>query len=544
MPQDGNAIILSWEAEESPSKLLLKVRPKLTGRDYHVLHSANPSLRELSSVQGQCVSWKPYPSIPELKSISNGSFRSDPLWFHKQYYSEEDQRGFPCEEDTFSPGVFFFSLDKAARLVFYTGTSPSWIQSPEKELERVRALRLKDGIFKTAAKHFIFDREGTRSIIAGYPWFSDWGRDTFIALRGLCGALDDVDTAFSILGNWSALIKDGLIPNRIPDVGEEPDYNSVDATLWFIVAAWETLTSARRGDPASHSKERQAIVDAVASLLDGLIEGTIFSIGVDTDGLLMAGEPGVQLTWMDAKIGDRVITPRIGKPVEIQALWYNALWAGFGLTGDTRYQDLAELVERSFYERYLSSAQPALPAFLPDVVDVNHRKGEIDWACRPNQVFAFGGLPLSLCSGDKWRPVMERIVDTLVTPYGVRSLAPTDPQYRGECAGGPVARDEAYHQGTAWMWLLGACVEGWMRTSSEHASFDPKLVQWKYSESLLQEAKQKFFSSIIDEIASTGSALLPEISDGNSPFTFRGAPFQAWSSGECIRLLTLMGYSR
>ena len=321
--------------------------------------------------------------------------------------------------------------------------------------ERARRARFGSRL-ERAADAYLVRRGGGRTIVAGYPWFTDWGRDTFIALRGLCLATGRLDDARSILLEWAGHVSEGMLPNRFADQGA-PEYNTVDASLWYVVAVHEYLCAlADRGDESS-AAERRLLGDAVRRILAGHVRGTRYGIRVDEDGLLAAGEPGVQLTWMDAKVGDWVVTPRVGKPVEIQALWLNALRAAGEFTSD--YDGLLERGTRSFLDRFWNEQRGC----LHDVVDVDHVPGRTDGTIRPNQIFAVGGLPFPLIEGEAARRVVDLVERTLWTPLGLRTLEPGADGYRPRYEGGVLSRDGAYHQGTVWPWLLGPFVEAWVR---------------------------------------------------------------------------------
>ena len=246
-----------------------------------------------------------------------------------------------------------------------------------------------------AGDSYLVARGAGRTIIAGYPWFGDWGRDTFIALRGLCLATRRFGEARDILVEWSHVVSEGMLPNRFPDENASPEYNSVDASLWYVIAASELLV-APQGSSVLTPSDRQALNDAILAIVSGYARGTRFGIRRDADGLLACGEAGVQLTWMDAKLGDYVVTPRSGKPVEIQALWLNALAAASDLS-----PEVCRLSCRArrppFEQRFWNEASGA----LNDVVDVDHQPGRVDASLRPNQIFAAGGLPLSLLSPER-----------------------------------------------------------------------------------------------------------------------------------------------
>jgi 4-alpha-glucanotransferase len=341
-----------------------------------------------------------------------------------------------------------------------------------------------------------------RSVIAGYPWFGDWGRDTMISLPGLCLATGRFDVARRILQTFARFFDRGMCPNMFPGAGETPEYNTVDAALWYV-EAWRAYVEAT-GDEASLRDAFPLLV----SIIDAHGAGTRYGIGVDAaDGLLRAGEPGVQLTWMDARVGDWVVTPRIGKPVEINALWYNALTALAGmavrlkLPGD-RYQQMADRVHQGFSRFTLPGGRG-----LYDVID---GPGGAEGRLRPNQILAVS-LPASPLEPPMQRTVLDRCAEALVASYGMRSLAPGDPDYRGRYQGGVVDRDGAYHQGPVWGWLLGHFAVAHYRVHGDAA------------------AAQRWLEPIGDHLTDAGLGHVSEIFDGDAPHYPRGCPAQAWS---------------
>jgi predicted glycogen debranching enzyme len=352
--------------------------------------------------------------------------------------------------------------------------------------------------------------------VAGYPWFSDWGRDTFIAMRGLCIAGDRLDDARDILLEWSCQVSEGMLPNFFPEGGGPPAFNSVDSSLWFVVAVHDLLRAAGPRGVVS-PKQTEHLRAAVEAIVSGYARGTRFAIHADETGLLAAGEPGVQLTWMDAKLGDWVVTPRIGKPVEVQALWINALRVAG--TRSSRWRSLAELAQRSFAKLFWFEEG----GYLYDVVDVDHRRGEVDASLRPNQILAVGGLPWPLLDGEGARRVVAAVESRLWTPAGLRTLDPGSPEYAPRYAGDVRARDAAYHQGTAWPWLTGAFVEAWVRVATDRAAAK-------------REARRRFLEPLLAHYAPTSPGQIAEVADGDWPHTPRGCPFQAWSVGEALRL--------
>jgi predicted glycogen debranching enzyme len=455
---------------------------------------------------------------------SNGRYAHEPTWYRNFLYSEEQARGLDAVEGLASPGVFEFSLSQqpAVLMLATEGHATTDIESIAARYAQVRANELhRRKNFKTplerAADAYLVKRGGGKTLIAGYPWFGDWGRDTFIALRGLCIATGRLEDARDILVQWAGAVSQGMLPNRFPDSGEQPEFNSVDASLWYVIAVSDYLIAAERRPGLTADCHTEKLRAAVEAILIGYSTGTRFGIRTDDDGLLAAGEHGQQLTWMDARVDGREITPRIGKPVEIQALWLNAL--AIGARFSPRWQPLFEKGRTAFEARFWNEHA----GYLADVVDCSHRSGEIDLAFRPNQIFAIGGLPLQLLSDDKARRVVDAVEMLLLTPSGLRSLAPGEPGYTAHYGGTVAQRDGSYHQGTVWPWLIGAFVEAWVRVRGNTAVAK-------------EEARARFLPPLYQHLNEAGLGHISEICDADSPHTPRGCPFQAWSLGELLRL--------
>jgi predicted glycogen debranching enzyme len=369
-----------------------------------------------------------------------------------------------------------------------------------------------------AADAYLVRRSSGRTIVAGYPWFTDWGRDTFIALRGLCLATGRLDAAHDILVAWSSCVSEGMLPNRFPDSGDTPEFNSVDASLWYVVAVYDFFGAADRTGYVVSQQSSDSLWSAVEAIVSGYAGGTRYSIRADADGLLACGVPGVQLTWMDAKVGDWVVTPRIGKPVEVQALWLNALW--IANSRSNRWDDLLQRGQKSFLERFWDEER----GYLADVVDVDHLRDTVDALFRPNQILAVGGLPLQIVTGEMAQRIADEVEARLLTPLGLRSLAPGSPEYEPHYIGGQRERDGAYHQGTVWPWLMGPFVEAWLTVRN-------------HSTDAIDEAQQRFIAPLLRHLEEAGLGHISEIADADSPFTPRGCPWQAWSLGELLRLM-------
>ena len=503
------------------------MRPFLSGRDYHHLHAENGDFRFRAETEGEWVRWQPYAPVPGVRVQSNGEYQHEPIWYRNFFYSEEADRGLDSEEDLASPGLFVWNLH-TGEAVWLAEAELDGVPSPapnDSARTRYEALRAQEesrrtnftSHFDPGAETYLIRSGSRRTIIAGYPWFTDWGRDTFISLRGLCLARNDLDLAREIVLSWADTVSAGMLPNRFPDSGGTPEYNSVDASLWYVVAVGDFLTLAQQLGFDLAAEEVQKLRDTVKAILVGYRHGTRYNIHADEDGLISAGEPGVQLTWMDAKVGDWVVTPRIGKPVEIQALWLNALQVASAW--DSQWAMLFEVASRSLTEKFWNAEQQC----LYDVIDVEHRVGEKDASIRPNQIFAVGGLPLAVLAGERATSVVRVVEEQLWTPLGLRSLSPGHPEYRGRYEGDIWQRDGSYHQGTVWLWLLGPFVEAWLRVRGD-------------SPEVRQQAQQRFLEPMAQHLEEAGLGHLSEIADGDSPHTPRGCPFQAWSLGEYLRL--------
>jgi predicted glycogen debranching enzyme len=524
VPQGRPAVALRFRlAEPFDGAVKLSVRPLMSGRDFHALHHENPAFFFDAKCEGELVRFTPYPGAPAVQSLSNAHFTPAPDWYRHFYYSAEAARGLDATEDLAAPGVLSLGLEHERRDLWWllqgevTGALAVPIEGAATFVQLLRRGELERREASTplerAAQAYVVRRGEGKSIIAGYPWFGDWGRDTFIALRGLCLARGDLETARSILCEWAGAVSGGMLPNRFSDsANDPPEYNSVDAALWFVVACQELMAAGPLA-PAAREKLEQAVLQIV----HGYATGTRFGIAADADGLLRAGAPGVQLTWMDAKVGDFIVTPRRGKPVEIQALWIAALEQATRIQGG--YRELCARAKSSFGERFWNPKR----RMLADVVDVDHVPGVVDTACRPNQIFAVGGLPVQLLDIDRARAVVDAVERELWTPLGLRTLERGHADYRPNYGGGVRQRDGAYHQGIAWPWLLGPFVEAWVRVRSSTSEAK-------------QEARRRFLAPLLEHLGSAGLGHVSEISDAEPPYTPRGCPFQAWSVGELVRL--------
>jgi len=543
---DGlNTTYVSFTLRAASEPVSLELLPLCTYRDYHALTHGGWPLQISPEEQGCRVNAFPG-ARPYRLLIDRGQFSSSPDWYWNFRYRIEAERGLDALEDLFRPGVFRARLKPGETVTLIATAETEAPETPSVSLERDRSrrhalLRAAPAEAPTwirgltlAADQFIVKRAGAEgesdgtTVIAGYPWFSDWGRDTMIALPGLALATGRTADAASILRTFASHVSQGMLPNRFPDRGETPEYNTVDANLWYFhaVAAYVDAT----GD---HALLRD-LYPTLRDIVDWHRRGTRFSIHVDpVDGLLYAGEPGVQLTWMDAKIGDWVVTPRIGKPVEINALWHYALvsmakWAH--LLNDARAAADYERAAREVAAAFLKSFWFDAGGYLCDVVDgpndaLDAGGRRADMSLRPNQIFAVS-LGTNLLDAQRARAVVDVCARHLLTPVGLRSLSPEDPRYAGSYSGGPRERDAVYHQGTVWNWLLGPFVLAHYRVygDADHAM------------ALLAGLAAHLDDACIGTIS--------EIMDGNSPHTPRGCFAQAWSVSETLRAWHVLSAAR
>ena len=512
---DGGGTVLRWSGDVRGWRL--HVRPLLSGRDQHALHTQNRAFQFDATIIGGNVCWRPYDDVPAIAALTNGTYAHAPQWYQRFLYEREQERGLDCQEDLAAPGVFTFELSAGPAVMVLRSGDGILVRAAQyaatlADAEHARRTA-SSGMSDVVSASYVVDRGDGRTIIAGFPWFTDWGRDSFIALRGLCLATGRIADAKKILLQWAGLVDQGMLPNRFPDDGGAAEYNAVDASLWFIIAVGDLL-AASPPDPAAEA----TLAVASQAILTGYAAGTRYNICMDpADALIAAGQDGVQLTWMDAKCDDWVVTPRIGKPVEVQALWINALriaarWA-------QHWSALADRAQASFAARFVRPDG----AGLFDVIDADHIAGRTDASVRPNQIFAVGGLPYAVLNAAAARAVVDAVEAALLTPLGLRTLAPDDPAYCPRYAGDRRARDGAYHQGTAWPWLMGPFVQAWLRVRGDTAA-------------ARTQAAARFLAPLEDFQAHQGLGHICEVVDGDAPHRPGGCPFQAWSVGEFLRI--------
>ena len=530
MPQGSNTVQVEYKLLQAPagSEPVLELRPLIAFRDYHSTTHENGSLNTLINSSPNAASVQPYPGLPRLYFAHDADqLHKQGYWYKNFLYRKERERGLDFQEDLFNPFMLSWKLSKQRGAIVVASTEQRNIGQAaaihKAELQRRQKLIASSPVdeplvcaLTSAADQFLARRGDEWTVIAGYPWFTDWGRDTMISLPGLTLFTGRSDIAKSILRNFAHHTDMGMLPNRFSDSGEDAEFNTVDATLWFFEAA--RVYAAATND---YDFLHQELYPVFNQIIEFHIKGTRYNIQVAENGLLNAGAPGAQLTWMDAKIGDWVVTPRSGKPVEIQALWYNALRIMEDLAarfGDEerrkKYSGMASLASLTFNSVFWNKDAGC----LYDVVN----GGPPDASIRPNQIFAVS-LHHSMLSPERARAVVETIEKELLTPVGLRTLSPSDPRYRATYEGNQYSRDSAYHQGTVWPWLLGPFVSAFVRVNDGTAQSRAR------AHELLRGIEQ--------HLTEAGLGQVSEIFDGDAPHHPRGCFAQAWSVAEILRAL-------
>jgi predicted glycogen debranching enzyme len=542
MPHGQNTTVISYHfSSTQDTSARFELRPLVAFRDYHALAHESPDIfLHAEMKKGLLRLGKRDTDLTLFLAHEARSVSIEGLWHRSFEYAEERARGFDYHEDLFNPCLLTFDARNGlvCNLIASTDTCEAASAAALEDDERARREKLHIPAAKIidtgdvintnhqradyiqslvrAADQFIVRRGAKLStVIAGYHWFTDWGRDTMISLPGLAFTTNRFDEARGILLAFATSLDQGLIPNRFPDEGEQPEYNTADATLWFVNAVGEYLRRTR-----DEKFVRENLYEPLSEIIRWHERGTHYGIRKTDDSLLRAGEAGVQLTWMDAKVGDYVVTPRTGKPVEIQALWYNALRtveAIAGVVGDKptgdRCRTIADAARASFNQIFWNDAHSCLYDCINDA-------GEPDDSMRPNQIFAVS-LSHAIIDGAHALAVVESVERELLTPYGLRSLSANHPAYRGRYEGDAYSRDTAYHQGTVWAWLSGAFVTAYLK------------VHERSPESIA--AARSWLRNFRGHLREAGVGQISEIFDGDPPHTPRGCVAQAWSVAEILR---------
>ncbi|MFZ2497959.1 amylo-alpha-1,6-glucosidase [Methanosarcina sp.] len=528
MVHNSNTTCILYDIRSRKEGALLRIFPLTNSRSFHQTtrsrdlsfsQKADPAGVKLESSNGFTLSLS-----------SNLKYHRDPMWYYNFEYDAEKQRGLPFQEDNFNPGYFEGRLKLGTSRFFIaasTGDISSFTLEQVEELYTREVYRQNLLAFNSrltepfalkllrATDTFIVKNPSTgeNTVIAGYPWFSDWGRDSMISLPGLTLVPHRFEAAKSILKNFSRNCRKGLIPNNYPAFGGEPVYNTVDASLWFIHAL---------GRYFAYTKDFLFLSDTwetVEYIIDNYRKGTDFGIGMDSDYLIRQGP---QLTWMDAKIDEWAVTPRTGKACEINALWYNALKTasklGTLLSKDiSSYESLAAGVASNFEELFWNPETNC----LFDLISQDETGKQIkDSAIRPNQIFAVA-LPYTMLPPEKEKAIVDRVEKDLLTPFGLRTLSSDNPAYVGHYQGGPESRDLAYHNGTVWPWLLGAYVKAYRKVHN-------------YSKKSLEDMRV-LLQGFDSHLETAGIGTISEVFDGDYPYFPGGCISQAWSVAEIFR---------
>jgi predicted glycogen debranching enzyme len=533
-----NTLLLRYVLTGGPYPVLLTVKPFLAFRDIHTLARENEFIRpDISEISNGFVI-SPYNEMPDLyfQTSRKSRFNPDPKWYRNFEYLKEQDRGFSYREDLFMPGMFEFSLSPGDDIIFRVTLKEdrrritslwkkevAWRESRNRATDKIdnSSQEFKSQLDRAAGDFIVRNRKNNLSIIAGYHWFYEWGRDALISLPGLTLYADRIHDGIQILKNIAEMRKNGLIPNNISERDEGGAYNSVDASLWYVWCVQELLNVT--GDPELIMKDFWPVIIDIVS---HYFSGTSDRVSVLANGLLNVGDSTTQLTWMDAKVNDIPVTPRYGCPVEINALWFNALCfirylaREFGKDMPFDVDGMIEKVRKSFDaclwlpdERYLADT------WIPDD---NVR----DESVRPNQIFAVS-LPFNVITDrEKMNGILEKVSEELLTPYGLRTLSPNDSRYRGNYAGLPEERDSAYHQGTVWPWLLGHYADALLKTEENRESVKEKLSY------IITSTKRHLYDAGIGQVS--------EVFSGDPPHEPGGCIAQAWSVAEIIRLHTLL----
>jgi len=526
MRHGENTTVIRYELRGRAEDCALELCPLIAFRDYHATTHENGALDPALHLGAGSIQVTPYRDLPSLYLAHDADEApATGVWYRNFEFERERERGLDYREDLFNPCALTADFRGRARLTVIASTEAHEVGSADglrdaEEQRRAEIVAASPGdrpfvrLLARAADQFIVQRGKGSTVIAGYHWFSDWGRDTMIALPGLTLTTGRPEVARGILLEFAGSVDRGMLPNRFPDSGEAPEYNTVDATLWFFEAVRAYL--AHTGDV---DFVRANLYGVLADIVAWHERGTRHGIHVDEDGLLAAGEAGTQLTWMDAKVGDWVVTPRRGKAVEVQALWHNALRVMEGLAqrfapaaGRNHYGELAERAAASFAALFWNASEGC----LYDVVNGEER----DAAIRPNQILAVS-LPYKMLAPDRAARVVDTVERRLLTPFGLRSLSPSDPQYRGRYGGGQLSRDGAYHQGTVWPWLLGPFLKAYLETHGRSAESREQAAKW--------------LAELSRYIQDRGVGQLPEIFDGDAPHRPGGCIAQAWTVAELLR---------
>ncbi|MFN8144791.1 MAG: amylo-alpha-1,6-glucosidase [Bacteroidia bacterium] len=512
-----DCVMIRYTLVDAHSPTTLRLMPFLAFRNYHSLSKANTYANKKFTEISNGVKLRLYNGYSELamQTSKAAEYVSVPDWHYNFEYPLEQERGYDFKEDLFTPGYFEFSMKKGEQVIFSASLeelAPRRLKAlfQSEEDNRVPRNNFEESLAGTA-KQFVVQREKKTEVVAGYHWFGRWGRDTFISLPGLTLVTEKPELCKAVLATMASQMKNGLFPN----MGNA--YNSVDAPLWFFWALQQY--SLFTGQEESVWKN---FGPKMRSVLDAYRGGTDYNIHMQENGLIYAGVQGHALTWMDAVVDGKPVTPRIGMPVEINALWYNAICFALHLahkSGDQKFIDqwidLPPIIAASFVRTFWDEKR----GYLADVVDGDHK----DWSVRPNQVIVTS-LPYSPVEDSMKAAVLLKVQNELLTPRGLRTLSPKDPAYKGTYFGDQKTRDRAYHQGTVWPWLTGHFAEGYLKLHGKNGI------------PFIRHLYEGFAPTLMEH----GMSSISEIYDGDPPHRAEGAISQAWSVAELLRINYLL----
>lgn len=531
MPQGQNAVIINYELLESDKVITFQARPMLAFRSFHALAGENFNVQvKMYGDTGKEWKIEPYDLMPSLvfKTNKKVDFFPGPDWNKNHEYLRERKRGYDFNEDLFCPGMFEKKMKKGDRLTFMASVGDIKAK-PDALLKKEKTRRVAENdsekspmdMLKANSSQFIINhgKEGL-SIIAGYPWFGEWGRDAMIALPGLTLSLGKFKEAHKVLTYFAKHAKNGLLPNQVGVDCGEPSYNTIDAGLLFFAA-----TQSYQLASGEAKKVKRDLGPTMTAMLISMLNGENPHLEILENGLLSVGNENTQLTWMDANAFGKPVTPRHGCAVEINALWYNAIKYYLEVYSNKLPKELkvlpelCEKIEASFIDCFWVEDEPG---YLSDCI----RGDDKDISVRPNQLYA-ASLPYSLLNEDQTKSLLERVTRELLTPRGMRTLSPKNPAYIGLYAGNQDQRDSAYHQGTVWPWPIGIFTDVYLKVYRDDKVKAKELLD--------------YFSPLFGEdIFEYGLCSISEIKNGNSPHEAKGTPFQAWSVSEVIRTYNLL----
>lgn len=523
--QNEPRIIIKYTLEEAHSQTILRLKPFLAFRNVHQLSKANIDANNRYEAHSNGVSWQMYHGYSRLyiQLSKQNEYTHVPDWYYNIEYVRDRELGLPHQEDLYVPGFFEVEIKKGESIYVSAGLEEVKPDSLKRIYSAELSRRVPRDNFENclinAAQQFLVKTKGRTEIMAGFPWFGTWGRDTFIALPGITLSRGDESSFKAVLDTMISTMRGPLFPN----IGRnnQPDYESVDAPLWFIWCLQQY---------ALHSGQKTAIwkkyKKAMLTVLEGYRNGTDYNIRMLDNGLITAGGKGLALTWMDVFNNGKPVTPRSGMAVEVNALWYNAIC--FALELATEAKDKSFLTEWSHLPARISESFMAIfwddkKAFLADVAD----NDAIDWTIRPNMLLAVS-MPYSMLDEEKQNAVLTKTKANLLTERGLRTLTPTDPRYKGALVGSQSERDQAYHQGTAFPWLISHFAEAWLR------------LHGKSGLSLIEE----LYSGFEPAIHEGGLGTISEVFDGDPPHDSKGAISQAWSVAALIKTKQLIDQYR